>query len=322
MVQLCLYIIFLSLSYSHSFEFLGTLIGNADVKTKIDFDSRLSSASNTNYLGAKLDQYRSQTSVYVPIYQEGGEAAGFSTDVQAVHFHGYNFETDARNDMKNSFEAYQFGTFYRKKLENDRAVAYYVNFSTRSNRPFDRAADNSVDIFAIYRIQKTLTTDLVFLIAYTNNRTVLSGIPVPGFAYVWNPKPELFSVIGIPANYILYVPMDNLVISATAILPVIFKFDVNYRFWGPLLAYAGWDVDHHYYFASDRVDDNDKIILDEKGINAGIKMLFSRTSYITLGANYDYYNTIFESKSYYGKRNWAIDIDPHWNLDLKATFSF
>src|SRR5690606_30941133 len=147
---------------------------------------------------------------------------------------------------------YAFGAFYRKKLADNRAVAFYGEFNSVSDKPFARAEDNGINVFAIYKIQKNEFKDLVFVLNYSNRPTILSGIPIPGFAYVWNPKPEVFTVFGLPANYALWIPADNLIITTTMIIPLTFKVDFNYRFYGPLLAFVGWEMDHQYYLVSDR----------------------------------------------------------------------
>lgn len=322
MVQLCLHILFLYSSYSHSFEFLGSLVGNPDVKTKIDYDSSFGSSGHSDFTGTKVDQSRTQLSLNVPLFQEGPEAWGVSTDVQSLRLSGYNFESDNRIEMKNNFEGYAFGGFYRKKMEKRRTLALFANYASMSDKPFANANDNNFNMFAVFKIQQTPVKDLVLFLAYSSHRTILSGIPLPGFAMVYNPRPELFAVYGLPMSYILYIPIDNLIVTATAVLPVTFKADINYRFWGPLIVFGGWEMDHRYFFVSDRTVKEDKVYFDEKGFSTGLKVLFSRTSYITLAANYDYYNTLFASEGYYSHRDWAIDIDPHWSFDFKATFSF
>lgn len=117
--------------------------------------------------------------------------------------------------------------------------------------------------------RKKLDHSWIYFLNYSNNRTFLNNIPIPGLAYSWQGK-SYNAVVGLPFAFFMWRP--DPVYLTIALSPFASSVDLGLRFWGPLQAFSslGWSPRAYQLTAGER----DRLIYEERLAALGLRAMF------------------------------------------------
>lgn len=119
----------------------------------------------------------------------------------------------------------------------------------------------------------------IYFVNYSNNRTFLNNIPIPGIAYAWV-KPKSRLVVGLPFTFGFWAldPVYVLVVAS----PFFATLDTSYRFWGPLQVFTnvGWTPRAYQNLVD---GSEDRLIYNKKEWALGLRASMGPRGSLTLG---------------------------------------
>lgn len=158
----------------------------------------------------------------------------------------------------------------------------------------------------------------VFFVAYSNNRSVLNNVPLPGVAYVINGK-DSKAVLGLPFVFLIYRPDPWLLL--TTVTPFFANAEAGYRFWGPLQAYANtaWTPKAYQNLLE---DDGDHLIFEKKELGLGLRLFLSRQISFSAGWTRDFDRRFLLGKSLRDQSSSAVRLEDSDGFKFSGRVAF
>ncbi len=141
------------------------------------------------------------------------------------------------------------------------------------------------------------TNAWVFLLNYSNNRSFLNNIPLPGFAYMWNePQRGLRVVAGFPFLALNYQPTDQWAFKVSIIGPTNHSLETGYKVAKPAEIYVGLERNPQAWFLADREVKKNRFIYDEEKFLLGSRFFGGKTLTLDAAVGRSYRRRLFEAK--------------------------
>jgi hypothetical protein len=293
------------------------------LKFQLDYDQLYSFEEGVEGQDADVEMSRHGFNVFAPIWQDEVQefAAKANVGVWDIDSEAWLSGLGAR--LPDHLWDLSFGGAWRRKLENDWVVGADVEVGSPSDEPFDSEDEVEVTAFGTLRIPAGERDAWMFFLQYSNNRSFLQHIPIPGVAYQWVPDPKrLRTVIGVPFSGIWAEPVDRLEIEARYMLLRRIHAEVGYRVLEPVKVYAGFDWDNYRFFRAGRPDDDDRLFYYEKRLTTGVRWEIAEGLSIDGFGGYAFDQMFFEGEDYDDRSRGRISIDDGFFAGVRAVWRF
>jgi hypothetical protein len=163
---------------------------------------------------------------------------------------------------------------------------------------------------------------LYTLVHFSNNRNYLNLIPLPGIMYRIAVSRKLFIMAGYPMSAIVYRPVRPIRIALSAILADKLEFSLGYRIerGEEFFLEAVWD--HEGYMLEDRVEDSERLIIDEKRVVAGVKSALFDWMILSLKAGVSFLREANVAESIFSDRVDGFALAPSLYAAARVEFRF
>ncbi|WP_408096294.1 hypothetical protein ACJVC5_14730 [Peredibacter sp. HCB2-198] len=224
----------------------------------------------------------------------------------------------AQSKELNDFYNIQGSIGYRRMLENNNFAFGSLSYGSASDRPFKSNRDNTLN--ANY-IQK-FSPKWFGLLNYSNNRTFLNNIPLPGFFYVKEMTAERGMIIGFPIFYYMTPVGENYSLRYFGILPWTHRLKFLYTKYKFILPYIGYEQAPQTYFRDAREERKDRFFWFERRVGMGVEGGLAR------GFRFDFYTgwafdrQFYEARNFSEKKKFLINLEsaPFAQLNLRYAF--
>lgn len=226
-------------------------------------------------------------------------------------------------DLANSIERVphfsntSLGLTYQHQLKDDRSLSYQFSYGSAGDEPFRDGRDSTIQLNVLYR-----TSQKWFLVAnYSNNRTFLNNVPLPGFIYVHSSSREEQLILGFPFIQI-QKPAGDFSFRYQAILPFIHRLRMTYGGWKVLRFIVGAEQDSHSYFYSERQSDDKRTFWFERRIYSGIEKSLGPVLKMDLQLGKAFDRKFFVSRSFSRGRSDVVNLSDatYLGINLKSSF--
>jgi hypothetical protein len=249
----------------------------------------------------------------------------FRGEKNGLNFSSYYESLDLSPDLQQSSDYYniKFGMSYNTMLENNETLTFGFNYGSASDKPFQDSTVNTIDATATYSFQAENENDRWFwLLNYSNNRSFLNNLPLPGFAYMYSPSKEFRAVFGIPFatfNWKFEDPWTwNFFVLATNQI----KSTLSYSLGGPVQIFSGIDFSQQTFMQYGRTNQKERVYFAEKEIFLGFKSPLNDTFLMEIESGYSFDRTIFSAETYSLNPSNATSIGSSWYGKLGLTAMF
>ncbi len=159
----------------------------------------------------------------------------------------------------------------------------------------------------------------IFFISYSNNRTFLNNIPLPGVAFSVNGD-NYKILIGLPFVLVSWRP--DPVAFLFSISPFSAVTDLGVRVWGPIQIYssAAWTPKAYQNLLSDT--SGDRLIFDEKEVSGGIRIFLGKQTNLSGGYIYGFARRFFLGQSVFSPTANPIAINDGTGFTTKLQVAF
>lgn len=158
-----------------------------------------------------------------------------------------------------------------------------------------------------------------FFLSYSNNRTTLNNIPLPGFAYGFQ-KDSLRLMAGFPFVWVSWMPRPWFLTAS--ISPFGSYSDIAYSVAGPwqIMTSFVWQPRSYQNLAPDI--DGERLLFDRKEAALGARAAFGPFHSVTLAYVYQYDRRFFIGESTSDRRSSAAQLDDSGGIQLKIRTAF
>jgi hypothetical protein len=290
--------LFLFLISNTSAQDVHQLIGDSPFSTSFELESFWSSEIKENTIGGSHHFDRVNNS--------------------KVGVFGRYFELSNSNQGIPRFYNIHFGGSYRHYLENKKSVGMSASLGSSSDKPFKDKRDNTILINATYQQNDRW----IFLANYSNNRSFLNNIPLPGFVYLSEQSRASTVMLGFPFNYILKpIFRDQFSIKYIGILPYNHKVRVIYnaQLFKP---YIGFEQGPTSFFDSERSSNKMRTFWFEQRAMLGIEKSFGPMLKIDLQLGNAFNREYFSAQSFRRKHydTQKIKDGIYTSINLRSSF--
>jgi hypothetical protein len=192
----------------------------------------------------------------------------------------------------------KFGLGYTKALENQRIWSASIRYGSASDRLFANSSVTTIGATWFYSKPADETSRWMFLVDYSNNRPILNNIPLPGFAYFYQPSKAFRLVVGAPFASVNWEFADNWGVDGFTLVPWIIKGSIYYKINDFAKIYSGLDFSQITYYRADRLNNKDRVFYDEKKIFIGAKSPLSKNVVADLELGHAFDRAFFEAEEY------------------------
>lgn len=270
-----------------------------------------------NYLPNKPAEKSDETQVF----ERGGRIQqkifGNKKDTVFVGARYNELDLSSSENLLRDYYNQDVSLSYRRTLPDDLFWLASVSYGSASDRPFQNSRDNTLS--ATY-IQK-YNLRWYGVLNYSNNRTFLNNIPLPGVFYVKELRPDSALVVGFPFIYWLKPLSENWSFRYLGFLPWSHRLKLLYR-WGKLFPYIGYEESPESYFRHDRDNDEDRVFWFERRAMMGVESTIGKNLRLDISGGWAFDRQFFEARNFTDEKEQLNNIDSSLFVSLKLNLHF
>jgi hypothetical protein len=165
----------------------------------------------------------------------------------------------------------QGGANFSRHLGDRRGWGVGAGVGSASDVPFNSMHETDFSAAARYELPSRERNSWVLMLNYSNNRTFLNDVPLPGFAYVIrDPANGLTAAVGFPFALVRWKADEDWTLSASVFGGANYALEAARRIEAATL-YARLQREPRQWLRAGRPDDNARLIYDEKDFRAGAR---------------------------------------------------
>jgi hypothetical protein len=148
-----------------------------------------------------------------------------------------------------------------------------------------------------------------FFLNYSNQRSFLDHIPLPGAAYIWSPSRKTFAMIGLPIAFLRTSPFQDLSLEFFYFPPIRGRIKMAYAWNSRWTSYLLLRSDRDAFLRADRTDDDAWLRHSVVEANLGLGCQLNRHFSLDLSVGYAFDRQVYESDSF-SEDGDAIELEP------------
>ncbi len=299
---------------AHAFDLLPVFGRPGQEKTKIQMGYTL-----------EPDMEMSETILMTPAHQTSTDALSFS-------FAGLTTQTDPTTVLPSGASVpldlynFQLGVTYAHHTSdpNQKGKFWAINgtFGSASDKPFAKAENNTIAGTLFYGLPHQGTGSWLLLLNYSNNRTILNNIPLPGFAYTYSPKPMTRITLGLPFAFLWWKPSMPWTFTAFVLAPWLYNLGGEYEINSHLKAFSSFGIHQKPFLRDQRLGTQDRLTYVEKKALLGLKAPIGQVFEAQVSGGYTFDRMWYEAKNFSDRKDNASSIGSGWMgaVSLAAKF--
>ena len=295
-------------------------IKNPRMPFTLQYSSQNIRASDAKNYSDELEMEKASAKAVLPISKSLDNKQSLSFDFNETKIEQIN--ESPSTPIPDKLTEMKFGHQFILK-ENERE--YYgmnTQIGSSSDEPFFDWSVTEVSVTPFYYYDKTPYSSWVFMLNYSNQRSFLPHVPLPGFIYMYNNQEGFSLFAGVPVVGFFYSVTDKLLINYSSLIPWMHQFKVTYFIFGPVQLYSEFKMAPEIFKLVDSVDNEDRVILEDKRVTLGTKFPILPGLSLDIHGGYSYDREIYQAKRPGSGTDWLEEIDDQkfFNIQLGARF--
>lgn len=215
-----------------------------------------------------------------------------------------------------------FSIGYTKVIDENRLWSVSARYGSASDKPFADASVSTLGMTAFYSFPSDEKNRWLLLLDYSNNRPILNNLPLPGFAYFYQPLKEFKAVFGAPFASLNWQYSEKWALEIFTLVPWIFKSSISYKLNEYARVYTGLDFSQVTYYLHDRTNTKDRLFYDQKKLFVGIKSPLAPTILAEFELGHSFDRSLFIAENYTANPINPIDIGNAYYGKLSLKFFY
>ena len=201
----------------------------------------------------------------------------------------------------------QFGVDYVERLENGWVWGGMLGVSSPSDEPYNSFDEMEIELNSFVRIPHVDDNAWLVMLNFSTNREFLNFVPLPGFAYWYQPNDRFVATLGIPLAF-QYRPLEPLTLRASYIpLRNVFT-EAAYDVTEQVQLFSGFEWSNERFLLADRRDDDDRLFYYEKRAQGGVRFSPRENISIELTGGFAFDREYFLGEDYDDRDDDGFDV--------------
>lgn len=215
----------------------------------------------------------------------------------------------------------EVGGTYRHNYSRGRALSINASVGSASDYPFASLNESIFQATSTYRLPTDMNHAWIFFLNWSNNRSFLNYIPLPGAAYFLKSSDNRFTAtLGFPILSATYEIAPGLNAKASVAGIIAANAELNEQVFSSFRVYAAYDWGQRLWLPTNRSDPLNRLILDQMKASVGLRTPQESPLFADLSFGYYFNRQIFEAYSYLASRAYTQNIDADWTAQLMFGF--
>lgn len=225
------------------------------------------------------------------------------TDPASLTWRGSHLKLETNERLENGgripddFYSSEFGLNYKHHESEQKFWGFTASIGSAGDKTFNSRTKTVVGANAFYSNSIDPTSRWLWFLNYSNNRSFLNEIPIPGVAYVYRPSADFMGVFGFPFIF-MRVKWNESLSSSFLLGPYIYRADLSQRIFGPVTAYLSADNSVQSFYREARSRDEDRLFYSESKALLGIKAPVSSALFVDVYGGLSYSRFVAEAEEY------------------------
>lgn len=301
-------------------QWLSPTLGN--LETRISY-------SGVYYPTSDLDKQDADMSITVhgvrgltPVYQSKTDELVFVGRFAYANIDTKAILPDTGRKMPNDFWDLNAGARYRHSMGDGWLWGAFLGFGSPSNKPFNSFDETDVNLTAFLRMPHGKRNAWLFLLNYTNNRDFLSGAPIPGLAYLYNPSHKFTAILGAPLLSLKYTPLPEWSFTLYYMYPRNIDARITWLATRRVHFYTGFDWSNYRYYLADRAHRENRLFYFQKRGFIGSRVIMGHGFRLALETGLSFDRLFFEGENYGDRHQDRIDLENSWFVAFSLGVAF
>lgn len=240
---------------------------------------------------------------------------GKSAVIMGARFQKLNLS--GHNPTLNDYSHIQGSLGYRRALENGHFWFLTGSYGSASDRPFKNSQDGTL---SMNYVQK-LSPRWFGILNYSNNRTFLNNIPLPGFFWVKEMTREKALILGFPFIYLMNPINENWSIRYIALMPWSHRLRLIYRKFEFLRPYITFEQAPLSYFRHDREDDDQRFFWFERRVALGVEGGISKNLKYDVLGGLAFDRQFYEAENFNETKSYLVNLQAGFFMGINLKYS-
>lgn len=244
----------------------------------------------------------------------------FEDDKQMISIGAKSSKLDLTSDSKTLRDYYnqQGSVSYKRNTEDNKFWLASFSYGSSSDKPFRNGRDNTVSANYLQKMSEKW-----FLAGnYSNNRTFLNNVPLPGFFYVKEFDQKKAFIIGFPILYWMRPLGEDWSIRYFGLLPWAHRLKILYTRWMIITPYLGYEQSPQTYYRHDREERYDRFFWFERRLTSGIEGRLTRSFKYDLTTGLAFDRQFYEARNFSQSKESLVNLEKSWFLSLSLRLNF
>jgi hypothetical protein len=238
--------------------------------------------------------------LFIPYYQNENLSLGASAKNQKTHFNQVSNATNFK--PVDDLQTIQYGLSYTGFDSDKNIWSLNASYGSASDQPFKDSTVSAIDATLSKKVKESEEHSWMYFLNYSNNRTFLSGIPLPGIAYTYTDLDKRKGwMIGIPFWLYWARPDDKWTYSTFIFLPSNITAQAGYFIWQPIQVSLKFQWNQQSFFRHGRTDNKEQIYFEKKRLSSGLKLFLGKASFLEIEVAKAFDQALFDGESMFNK---------------------
>jgi hypothetical protein len=217
------------------------------------------------------------------------------------------------------------GASYLRRHEDGNVFSGSFLFGSASDRPFHSAREFTAQGNLWWKVPAASGPDdaWVYGLNFSNNRSFLNYVPLPGVAYSFRASSQVRLVLGLPFVAGFWTPSPRWVIFASYFPVYAAQARVSYFLFGPAQIYLQAKYHGQNHALAERSDRRERLFYEEGNAAIGLALPVGRSLLADLSGSYAFDRKFFLARKSRDRRSAPLLRPDHAaNISLKVSAAF
>lgn len=292
-------------------------------KTRMAFKQGFDTLYKQNNTPEKSEDQSAKTYdlfLSVPIYQNEKFSTSVFAKTQELHLASLPINTVV---SANDFYDQQIG--FKMSYLEDADDTWHLNssYGSASDKPFENADVSALTLTLIRKHTINPTSSWSLFFNYSNNRSFLNHVPLPGVAYAFtNENRTQGWILGFPFSLWWARPAEKISTSIFFLLPATVRMSLGYMLRPPFQANLKFQFGQEMYSLAQRREKNIRFYYETKKIAAGVKTHLGPQTFFEIELGKVFSRSIYDGKSPLNLTSDRVPLEDEWQLMASAQVAF
>lgn len=319
-INILILIIFLFANNAHSYEWIFNLRSKRPLPITFHLQNEALRDSKTESFSDSIQIKKIQGRIFLPIANE--DVHRWNIAFEASHYNLNQTNKRLESPIPSKLTKIENDIFYSHNDYSGEAYGAALQIGSSSDEPFSEWGVTSLQVTGFYYMEQSPKSSWLLLLNYSNLRSFLPHIPLPGVAYAYSQGKQFSLFAGIPFVGLNWHFLDRFQLTYFSTIIFSNKIKLAYNLTEQMQIYTEFLYNPETFKLKGAANDEDRVIVDETSIRLGLK--YPLTPVITLDAlmGQTLRRRIYQAEIVSSSKDWVENIENQTFYNIQFGFRY